>query len=76
MNREQMVFEMMKAIAPTIVHEGLDMQHRLHAAGQNPEDCVIEGKDIPHAYGESARIWAGAFVDEFIDRYAPNRSEW
>lgn len=26
--------------------------------------CKINGKDILHAYGESLKLWATAFVDE------------
>jgi hypothetical protein len=64
MTREEMIFEMAKAIAPAIVKQGVDTQMSIIRSGGNPKDCTIEGKDIPHAYGESLRIWATAFVDE------------
>lgn len=36
MNKEEKVFEMMKAIAPVLVQEGLKLQERIVAAGGNP----------------------------------------
>lgn len=64
MTREEKVFEMAKAIAPTIAKLGLSLQQDLAYKGQNVEECTINGKNIPHAYGETLRIWAEIFVDE------------
>lgn len=64
MTREEKIFEMAKAIAPTIANVGITLQNNLTQRGSNPQDCRIGDKDIPHAYGESLRVWANAFVDE------------
>lgn len=64
MTREEKIFEMAKAIAPTIANSGVILQQNLIQRGSNPQDCKIGDKDIPHAYGESLKIWATAFVDE------------
>lgn len=64
MTREEMIFEMAKAIAPVIAQQGINTQLDLIRSGRNPQDCTIEGRDIPHSYGESLRVWAMAFVDE------------
>ena len=64
MTRKKMIFEMAKAIAPVIVQQGINTQLDLIRSGRNPQDCTIESKDIPHAYGESLKVWATAFVDE------------
>lgn len=64
MTREEKIFEMAKALAPTIANVGVTLQNDLIRRGSNPQGCTIGGKDIPHAYGESLRVWAEAFVDE------------
>lgn len=64
MTRKEMIFEMAKAIAPVIAQQGINTQLELIRSGRNPQDCTIEGKDIPHGYGESLKVWATAFVDE------------
>jgi hypothetical protein len=64
MTKEEKIFEIAKAIAPTIANSGIALQQNLVQRGSNPEKCMIGDKDIPHAYGESLRIWAIAFVDE------------
>ena len=64
MTREEKIFEIAKAIAPTIAKSGIELQQNLVQRGSNPEKCTIGDNDIPHAYGESLRIWAIAFVDE------------
>lgn len=64
MTREEKVFQMALAIAPTIAEDGGRLWGRLSREGSNPQECRIEGKDIPHAYGETLRVWAEAFVDE------------
>ena len=64
MTREEKIFEMAKAIAPTIANSGVILQQNLIQRGSNLQDCKIGDKDIPHAYGESLKIWATAFVDE------------
>lgn len=64
MTREEKVFQMALAIAPTIAEDGGLLWGRLSREGSNPQECMIKGKDIPHAYGEILRVWAEAFVDE------------
>lgn len=64
MTREEKVFQMALAIAPTIAEDGGRFWGRLSREGSNPQECRVEGKDIPHAYGEALRMWAEAFVDE------------
>lgn len=64
MTREEMIFEMAKAIAPVIAQQGINTQLELIRSGRNPEDCTIGGRCIPNSYGESLKVWATAFVDE------------
>ena len=64
--KEKIVLEFMKAVAPTIVNAGLTLQTRVIEAGGSP-NCKVGNKDIPHAYAESALIWAKAFADEYIN---------
>lgn len=63
MNKEEKVFEMMKAIAPVFVQEGLKLQERIVAAGGNPENCTVGGISILDAQAHSAKEWAEAFVN-------------
>ena len=65
MTHEERVFEMMKAIAPTIVNDGLSVMERIINAGSNPSDCTIGGMTILEAQAQSAMEWAEAFVKEF-----------
>ena len=65
MTHEERVFEMMKAIAPTIVNDGLSVIKRIINAGSNPSDCTIGGMTILEAQAQSAMEWAEAFVKEF-----------
>ena len=64
MEKNEMVFEFMKSIAPAIVQEGLKLQNQICATGANPEKCTVGGMDIPHAFAESARIWAEALAEK------------
>ena len=64
MTREEKVFQMALAIAPTIAEDGGRLFARLNDQGRNPQECRVGDKDIPHAYGETLRVWAEAFVDE------------
>lgn len=64
MTREEKIFEMAKAIAPIVAEIGIDVQNKIVKNGGDPSRCTVCGKDIPHAYGESLRVWAEAFVDE------------
>lgn len=59
------VFEMMKAIAPIIVKDGLTLMEKIVNAGGNPEECRVGGMTILEAQAKSAREWAEAFVNEF-----------
>lgn len=65
--KEQIALEFMKVIAPVMVQEGLKLQNRLVEAGRNPENCTTNGKDIPHAYAETAKVWAIAFTDAWMN---------
>lgn len=64
MTREEKIFEMAKALAPSIANAGIALQNNLVQRGHKPQDCTVGDKDIPHAYGESLMVWATAFVDE------------
>lgn len=64
MTREEKIFEMSKAIAPVFVKEGTSIIKRIVECGKDPAKCVIDDKDIFHAYGKTLKIWATAFVDE------------
>ena len=63
MNKEEKVFEMMKAIAPVFVQKGIELQERIVAAGGNPENCTVGGMSILDAQAQSAKEWAEAFVN-------------
>lgn len=65
MTHEERVFEIMKAIAPTIVKDGLSIMERIVNAGSNPSDCTIGGMTILEAQAQSAMEWAEAFVKVF-----------
>lgn len=67
MTKNEMVFEMMKVIAPVFVQEGVNVQNRLVSAGSDPAKCTVGGKSIPDSFAESARIWAESLVNEFVD---------
>ena len=64
MTREEKIFEMAKAIAPVFAKEGTELIKRIADNGTDPANCMIGSKDILHAYGESLKLWATAFVDE------------
>lgn len=66
--REQIVLELLEAIAPTFVKEGLAIQKRLIELGKDPDECKSGGKDIPHAYASEAIKWAEAFADGYTNR--------
>ena len=63
MNKEEKIFEMMKAIAPVFVQKGIGLQERIVAAGGNPENCTVGGVSILDAQAQSAKEWAEAFVN-------------
>lgn len=52
----------MKAIAPVIVSKGIELQERIVAAGENPENCEVGGMTILEAQAQSAKEWAEALV--------------
>lgn len=62
--RNDKIFQMALALAPTFAREGLNLQQRLLNNGCDVSSCTIGNKDILHAYGESLKLWATAFVDE------------
>jgi len=63
MNNEEKVFEMMKAIAPVFVQEGIALQQRIINTGGNPAECTCGGMSILDAQAQSAKEWAEAFVN-------------
>ena len=63
MNKEEKVFEMMKAIAPVFVQKGIELQERIIAAGANPAECTCGGMSILDSQAQSAKEWAEAFVN-------------
>ena len=64
MTKEEKIFEIAKAIAPVFAMEGVNLQHKIINNGGDPEKCLIDGKNILHAYGLSLKLWATAFVEE------------
>lgn len=62
--RNDRIFQMALALAPTFAREGLNLQQRLIDNGCDVSSCTVGDKDILHAYGESLKLWATAFVDE------------
>ena len=62
MTDNEKVFEMVKAIAPVFVSEGIALQERIIQSGGNPEKCTINGVSILDAEAQSAKAWAEAFV--------------
>ena len=62
--RNDKIFQMALALAPTFAQAGLDLQQRLLNNGCDVSSCTVGDKDILHAYGESLKLWATAFVDE------------
>lgn len=62
--RNDKIFQMALALAPTFVKAGLDLQQRLINNGCDVSSCTVGDKDILHAYGENLKLWATAFVDE------------
>lgn len=62
--RNDKIFQMALALAPTFAKEGLNLQQRLINNGCDVSSCTVGNKDILHAYGESLKLWATAFVDE------------
>lgn len=66
MTRNEMMFEMAKAIAPIFVQEGIVLQQRIVNAGGCPEKCTIEGKTILQAQAHNIKSWASAITDEFV----------
>lgn len=63
MTHEEMVFEIMKSIAPMFVSKGIELQESIVANGGNPQECTIEGYTILEAQAQSAKEWAEAFVN-------------
>lgn len=64
MTREEKVFQMALAIAPTVANVGITLQDNLVKQGHNPQNCRIGDDTIHHAFGKLLKIWAEAFVDE------------
>ena len=64
MTQKEMLFEMMKSVAPVVVQQGVNLMERLANNGNNPTECTIGGKSIIESYAESARMWAEALVKE------------
>lgn len=71
MTRKKKIFEMAKAIAPVFAKEGAELSKRIIDNGTDPANCMIGGKDILHAYGETLKLWATAFVDELEKEEQP-----
>jgi len=55
MNREQIVLEFMKSIAPVMAEKGMELMNRLADAGHDPAKCTSGGLDLLHAHAKSAR---------------------
>ena len=63
MTHEEMVFEIMKFIAPMFVSKGIELQERIIANGGNPQNCTIGDMSILDAQAQSAKEWAEAFIN-------------
>lgn len=63
MTREEKVFQMALAIAPTVADFGIAFTRQLINKEKNPQDFTFNGKSIPTAHGELLREWAEAFVE-------------
>ena len=66
MDREQIVLEFMKAMAPVFAEQGSALIKQLADAGHDPSKCTSDGMDLLHAYSKSAREWAEAMADEYL----------
>lgn len=66
MTREEKVFQMALAIAPTIANAGITLQENLVQQGHDPQKCRIGDDTIHNAFGKLLKIWAEAFVDELV----------
>lgn len=66
MERNEIVLEFMKSIAPVMVQQAGAIMERIAAAGGDPSRCKVGDKDILHSYGQSAREWAEAMADEYL----------
>lgn len=64
MTREEKVFQMALAIAPTVAYFGIAFTRQLINEKKNPKDFTFNGRSIPVAHGGLLREWAEAFVDE------------
>lgn len=62
MTREEKVFQMALAIAPTVADFGIAFTRQLINEKKNPQDFTY-GKSIATAHGELLREWAEAFVE-------------
>lgn len=67
MDRNQIVFEFMKTLAPVFAEQGSALIKQLADAGHDPSKCTSGGMDLLHAYAKSAREWAEAMADEYIN---------
>lgn len=64
MTREEKVFQMALAIAPTVADFGLAFTRRLISEKKNPQDFTFNGQSIPVAHGGLLKEWAEAFVNK------------
>lgn len=65
MTHEERVFEMMKAIAPVIVKNGIGLIETITQSGSDPSKCTIKGMPLLEAEATGAMEWAEAFVKVF-----------
>ena len=52
MDRNQIVLEFMKALAPVFAEQGSAIIKQLADAGHDPSKCTADGMDLLHAYAK------------------------
>lgn len=67
MDRSQIVLEFMKALAPVFAEQGSALIKHIADMGSDPSQCTSGGRDLLHAYAKSAREWAEAMADEYMN---------
>ena len=67
MDRNQIVLEFMKTLAPVFAEQGSALIKQLAEAGHDPSQCRAGDTDLLHAYAKSAKAWAEAMADEYMN---------
>lgn len=67
MEKSEITLEFMKVIAPVFAQQGSALIKQLADAGHDPSKCTSGGMDLLHAYAKSAREWAEAFAEVWMN---------